>query len=151
VLDIDRGWDKIQARRAILDDSFVSAGIHATEDGPHEGTTTAMVGAFHEFGLGVPQRAWLSTAIDDHRDQIVGMASKLEDAVTLGKISPERALRQLAQFVEDKVKGKIHWGDGSWPALSEATIAKKGSSKPLVDTGQLLQSIRGKVHMGGAG
>ena len=36
-------------------------------------------------------------------------------------------------------------GDGRWPALKQATIDAKGSSAPLIDTGQLRRSVSSDV------
>jgi len=151
VEDRDHGWDRIKAEARKAAGSFVSAGIHATDSAPNNGTTTAMVGAFHEFGLGVPERPWLSTAIDDNRDEIEDMTDRLYDGILAGRVTTERSLRLIGQNLEDRIKGKINEGDGAWPALSDATIERKGSAKPLVDTGQMVQSIRYRVHMGGEG
>lgn len=48
----------------------------------------------------------------------------------------------LAAAVVDRIDSS---GDGTWPPNAPSTIAIKGSSKPMFDTGQLYGSIRGEA------
>ncbi len=61
----------------------------------------------------------------------------------IANLRVERALRKAAAHLEGKVKEKIT--EGIPPPLRETTIARKGSSKPLIDTGTLRASITHKV------
>jgi|Deesub1362B_J571_1020462.scaffolds.fasta_scaffold00499_29 phage gpG-like protein len=58
----------------------------------------------------------------------------------------ERILRKAGAFLEGAVKEKITQGDPSWPPLRPETVKRKGSSKPLIDTGKLRTSITHKVE-----
>jgi len=58
----------------------------------------------------------------------------------------ERLLRLVGAFLEGKVKLTIQQGRPEWPPLKPETIKRKGSSKPLIDTGKLMNSITHKVE-----
>jgi len=58
----------------------------------------------------------------------------------------EQILRKAGVFLEGAIKQKITQGDPSWPPLKPETIKRKGSSKPLIDTGKLRASITHKVE-----
>lgn len=55
------------------------------------------------------------------------------------------ALNRLASFYERQIKQNIKSGGAltgkSFAPLAESTIRRKGSSKPLIDTGEMLNSI----------
>lgn len=58
----------------------------------------------------------------------------------------ERILRIAGAFLEGKIKEKITYSDPDWPPLKPETVKRKGSSKPLIDTGKLRNSITHKVE-----
>ena len=58
----------------------------------------------------------------------------------------EQILRVAGAFLEGRIKEKITEGDPDWPPLRPETIKRKGSSKPLIDTGKLRASITHKVE-----
>ena len=61
----------------------------------------------------------------------------------------DRAMKINGSQLRDATKKTIRNGDGSWDPNSELTIEFKGSSKPLVDTGDLMNSIQSVRVSGG--
>ncbi|MEM8168046.1 hypothetical protein Q4R38_18910, partial [Morganella morganii] len=55
-----------------------------------------------------------------------------------------RAFAIVGEKLSGEVKRKIQSGIN--PELDPKTVARKGSSKPLIDTGNLLQSITYEVR-----
>jgi hypothetical protein len=53
-----------------------------------------------------------------------------------------RALSILGEFHQEQVKEQIRLTRS--PRLEQSTIDRKGSSKPLIDTGQMIQSVTHK-------
>jgi len=51
------------------------------------------------------------------------------------------ATRENGMRIRDATVRKITEGDPSWPANSPLTVARKGSSKPLIDHGDLRTSV----------
>lgn len=59
-------------------------------------------------------------------------------------LSVSKALKRSARYMESKTQERIR--SGKFKANSPLTVALKGSSKPLADTGLLLSSINGRVE-----
>jgi hypothetical protein len=118
--------------------------------------TVEEIARAHELGIGVPQRSFIAAWYDAH----VTEAEALLYSLTERAIS-EAARRGLA--IDDRVKHRILLRVGLLmqggiqafissgqvkPALSPKTIARKGSSVPLVDSGQLRASITVAIDTG---
>lgn len=58
----------------------------------------------------------------------------------------EQVLRKAGAFLEGKIKELFTKTPSEWPPLKPETIRRKGSSKPLIDTGRLRNSITHKVE-----
>lgn len=58
----------------------------------------------------------------------------------------EEILKKAGAFLEGAIKETITKGRSEWPPLKPETIKRKGSSKPLIDTGKLRASITHKVE-----
>jgi hypothetical protein len=152
VEDRDLGLAKIIRETGKLDGAILEVGISADE-GSHDESggnlTVAQVGLFHEVGTRtIPARPWLSTAIDDNQNQINAMIKDTVESALDGE-DLGRRMRLDGERTLKMVQGKLRNGDPRWPSLAPGTIAKKGSSKPLIDTGQLIQSQSYKVTIGG--
>jgi phage gpG-like protein len=107
------------------------------------------VAAVHEFGApaaGIPQRSFIRATIDARRADIARLQLALAKQVLTGKLTPDQALEQMGAKVAAWCQTRIAEGIG--PALKPATIARKKSSKPLVDTGQLKSAITYRVTGG---
>lgn len=125
------------------------------EDGalePSSELTVAEVGSFHEFGTStIPQRsfirAWFDESVAENRELL---NSQLKLAIA-GKLTLEAALERCALKFEASVRKRIRARIP--PPLAQSTIDRKGSTTPLIDTGQLVSSIRGKAEVlrGGTG
>lgn len=125
-----------------------------SEDGAIEGAsgpplTVAEIASFHEFGRGVPQRSFVRGWFDEvTKSGEMGelLRTQLRAAVD-GKRSLDEALERVALKAQASMQKRIrNRGNGNYPPLAASTIAKKGSSVPLIDTGQLRASIRAKVE-----
>ena len=63
----------------------------------------------------------------------------------------EFATKKNAVTLRDTMKKTINAGRPEWPPLQPKTIARKGSSKPLIDTGDMRNSINDQMlESGGA-
>tara|TARA_Y100000310_G_C20703455_1_gene832271 strand:+ start:4926 stop:5435 length:510 start_codon:yes stop_codon:yes gene_type:complete len=70
------------------------------------------------------------------------LARRLFIKVTEGRLNPMKALGIIGEFHAENIREEIRMT--RTPALEESTIQKKGSSKPLIDTGQMIQSVAHK-------
>ena len=113
-----------------------------------------MVASFHEFGGAnnrPPQRAFFRPTMDANRDEYNALLGRLLDGALAFKLTLKQALGLLGQRVQGDVKKAITDGSPDWPPLAQSTIDRKGSTKPLIDTGNLRQSITYKVELAGEG
>ena len=145
VKDIDRGWARIRRELRQLDGAYTKVGLQtgAEHADPQSGDLSdlVMIGAVHEFGTRrIPQRSWLRTAFDSNRTAIQGMKTTLFGKVLENRMSPLQAFQLLGEFFQAKVRANIVKIKS--PANAPSTIARKGSTNPLIDTSQMLQSVR---------
>lgn len=148
----DNGFAEMLTRARALDALTIRVGILAdtpkrTRSGQKGGKLSLVEVAFlHEFGAPaakIPQRSFIRATVDKHAAEIRDLQVKLATTVLAGKMTVETAAGLLGAKVAAWCQNAI--SDGIPPALAPATIARKKSSKPLVDTGQLKSSITWQV------
>ncbi len=142
ISDKDKGYAKILAVLTQKDHPVLKVGI-LSEDGAKEhgeGLTVAEVGAFHEFGLGNnPERSFIRGWVDENQQKATTfLREQCEKSVKSGQ-GIELALERLGLYCQSGIQQRM--SDGIPPPLTKQTIARKGSSTPLIDTGQLRSSI----------
>ncbi len=148
ISDTDKGFAKLLAEAAKAKKGTVDVGILAKEGAESSSTnpklTVYEIATFNEFGLGVPERSFIRGYVDDKEQAIRDDIKKLALLVVQGKKTTEEALDLLGLKVVGGMQKRI--SDGILPANAPSTIARKGSSKPLIDTGQLRSSITHRVN-----
>ena len=153
VRDKDKGLHDRVARLKDLEDGegwtiqvgILDAGADAKigHDGKEEPVSLADVAAFHEYGLGVPQRSFIGAYFDENDRAIHVRAHKSVTKYLHGDIDKDRALAEVGAYCVGGIQARISMGIQPW--LMPATIKAKGSSVPLVDTGQLRSGISFRV------
>ena len=116
-------------------------GSEAADD--HGGLTTGYIAAIHELGAGVERRSWLRDWVEPNRKKISEFLGQAMKAMSAG-VTANRALGVLGAWAQGEIQKRI--SNGIPPALKPSTIAQKGSSTPLIDTGQLRTSITYEVE-----
>jgi hypothetical protein len=107
--------------------------------------TVGTLAEIHEFGLGVPQRSFLRAWADADRAKIDRTWGALLRKVLKSELTLDQALEQFGIWAQGQAQAFI--ADGRVvPPLDQATIDAKGSSTPLIDTGQLRSSITYEVR-----
>lgn len=147
-----RALGKARVRVGVLADAPKKTGTRTGKRGRQiqQAATLAEVAAAHEFGTAtIPQRSFIRATVDLKAGEIGALQEKLAAQVAEGKITPEVAMERLGAAAQGMVQTRIAEGIG--PALAPATVARKGSDKPLVDTGQLRSSVTYQVLQGGTG
>lgn len=150
VEDKDLGLNRIiRTLNKDLDGVVVKVGVQAKDKAVRRGKggsirntdqPLAVIAAIHEFGLSdMPQRSFLRSAYDENLPMIDKMIQRVANGAVFG-LGTNAALNQLGNVVQGMVQRKIV--DGPFVPNSPATIKRKKSSKPLIDTGHLRQSIR---------
>ena len=141
ILDRDLGFARIMRDLGRLGRMTVDVGIQSDAGIDSRSGVSVVEKAFaNEFGSGrVPERSFMRRAFDEDRERLVTLITGLRNSVIDG-LSPDRAAGLLGQDHERKVKSTINAVDS--PPNSPVTIARKGSSKPLIHSGQMRQSVR---------
>lgn len=142
----DRGAKRVVAEIGKAHKHPVRVGVigdDADEEYDDTGVTVAMVGEWAEFGIGQPQRSWLRAWIDENKNEIRKVATVLQRNVIKGRMTERQANAALGEWAAAKIRDRI--AKGIAPPNAESTIAKKGSSTPLINFGQFRSSITSQV------
>lgn len=110
-----------------------------------DGTPVPAVAAWMEFGVDykfvrIPSRPFFRTAIQAAKNQV---KKHYENVEVLPGI---KTLRKVGQTVADEIKRQI--ARGSWIPNANKTVERKGSKRPLIDTGLLRTSATYEVNKG---
>lgn len=103
--------------------------------------------AVHEFGTKdgrVPERAPIRSSMSNNRDAYVKSHADNLRKVVRDEMPFEKSLDLLGLRAAADVQQNIR--DGDLLPLAQSTIDRKGSSTPLIDTGNLRQSITHEVR-----
>jgi hypothetical protein len=105
--------------------------------------TVAGVAYRNEYGVGVPERPFMRITIANSKENWFKMAAQIAKNQYKGVERVSTALRRLGLKMVQNHKATIR--KGVPPPNSPRTIARKGSSKTLIDTSQMINSIRAEV------
>lgn len=140
------GVDRMRVRVGVL----ASKGGNAPVEGGPPGFDLVALAATHEYGSSdghVPERSYLRRTFSVKQEVFAAASVKIARGLLSGKIGLEKAGNILGAIGATEVKKTITEGDGVPPELAESTKARKGSSRPLVDTGRLLNAITWEVFL----
>ncbi len=125
----------IAARKAgRLKVGFLAGNIHPNSDLP-----TAAIAAIHEYGApkaNIPSRPFFRTMI---REKSPEWPKAIANLLVANNYDSKLTLEQTGQAIKGQLQQSINNFDGV--PLKPATIARKGFSKQLVDTGHLVNSV----------
>lgn len=80
----------------------------------------------------------MKQSFENHEDELRAACERVNAALASGK-SVEQALDALGVAIKGLVQTEIV--DGGFTENAPSTIKKKGSDKPLIDTGTMRQSV----------
>jgi hypothetical protein len=103
--------------------------------------TLGQLGLIHEFGTEhIPPRPFLGPAIENNRASISALSRELLLKMLHGEMTSREALGKLGAHGQGLVQQQIR--ETYTPPLAPATIKRKGSSHPLIDSGQMMQNVQ---------
>jgi hypothetical protein len=152
----DKGWKKLLKRVTPLGEYEAHVGILAAKGGNerHKASggkiTLLELAAIHEFGspaANIPERSFIRRTFNESEGQaeLKAIYSKIARAVIAGKLTAEQAIQLLGMKMQSMVRNRI-LVDMIPPPNRPSTVARKGSSRPLVDTGQLVGALTYEVR-----
>jgi len=134
-----------QAKKSVVKVGLPIEKVGSKIYGP--GLTIITVGAWHEYGFGNnPVRSFLRVPFAKNKKKIDAFIAKQFNDVCFKGVSVDKALNLVGIFTTNISKDAFKTSaDGEWQANEPETIRRKGSSKPLIDTGTLRNSITWSV------
>lgn len=165
-----KGLNSLKRMLADAEKSVVDVGIFADHNARDDGETNAEVGAKMEFGSieestasdaqlaargrnyspiwsGNPARSFLEMPLTtDLPHRVKDQGKLIVSTIIDPTLGPKDALAMIGEMGERSVAAAFDTeGFGEWPPNSEITKDWKGSDKPLIDSGQLRDSISSRV------
>lgn len=141
---IDRGWRRISAQALGLNGRAVKVGIRADGAGgaANDGVQIVDIATYNEFGTEhIPARPFMRRTADEQEKAVGTFAQKLAGQVIAGKMNPDGLLDALGLWyvarIRDTIRSAFRWAAPNAPS----TIRRKGSSKPLIDTGAMIGAV----------
>ena len=125
-------------------DSVVKAGILAKDGSENhsEGITVFQIGMIHEFGVpekNIPRRSFIRVPIENNIKEITKLIENNHKLVSENAMSAKTALDRIGIKAQNTIKESFR--NNKKKKKKRATVKRKGSSRPLIDTGQLIGSI----------
>lgn len=133
-------------------DPHVKVGILLAKGGGKTregGITMVELAAIHEFGspkANIPQRSFIRSAFQDPTE-LQKISTRVVKALIDGKVDLSEALDIIGSWGATQVRNNVTQGDGIAPPLKPETVQKKGSSRPLIDTGRMINSVTWEVRV----
>ena len=87
----------------------------------------------------IPERSFLRSGHDKYVDKVLDITEQAIGQVISGKMTEQQFIDLVGEQMATHIK--TYMRDLSSPANHPFTVEQKGSSNPLVNTGQLIESI----------
>lgn len=153
--DYRKDWDKKFDQIEQLANSYVLIGFQEgtvtksqVKDGRKKkaGQSMAQIAFDNEYGnrkKNIPARPFMTTSFDENREQISRVIEGEYNKIIDNQSTLTKSLNLIGLYGVDLIQAKIR--AIHTPPNSPTTIARKKSSKPLIDFGQMIQSVRSKI------
>lgn len=149
----DRGYDRL--KREMTRSQPVEAAVGWPEQGSgpevhdaQSGLSNASLATIHEFGTGdghIPERGALRKAFAAKQAEVLDLLSRGAGLFFDGRARLEAMLQKGGQLMAAEVQRFIDSGLAQ-PPNAPATIARKGSSTPLIHTDVLVSAVEWVVR-----
>ncbi len=97
-----------------------------------------------EFNVKYPSRPFWRSTFDAHVDKIKRIYDKRVDMILAGTGTAEGLGHEIGKYTVERVMQQIR--EGQYAPLAESTVKQKGHETPLIDTENLLGSIRYRIE-----
>ncbi len=146
VVDKDLGFDRIRIQMGKIDGAFVDVG-YFEESVYSDGTQIAEVAAANTFGTDdgrIPERPFMQNTLDNNERKYLKIVRDSRDEVFLGRSDVRKGMVKLGEEIRDDMVKEIT--DLREPPNADITEERKGSTNPLIDTGQMRDNVKFKVR-----
>lgn len=105
-----------------------------------DGSDVMEIAMNNEFGSSkIPSRPFMRKSVDENEEKINAFMHAQIQRLAKGETTAEEILKAIGVFQKGLVQEKIE--NGEFVPNFPATIKRKGSDKPLIDTGTMRQSV----------
>lgn len=114
--------------------------------GEQDGVSLVEIATINEFGnpsRNIPERSFIRETVQEETKSLKKLAAKETKKIFNLESSTEKSIGVIGEFTKGKIVKKFT--NNNWKANAPLTIALKGSSTPLIDTGRLRQSIQWEI------
>jgi len=156
-IERDTGYRRILKTLAGLRSKpYVKIGVTEKSDDRDDGADNFIVAVCNEFGTSIkagrsggqiiliPERSFIRSNHDENQNKYQKRVKEYKDQILAGRMTTDEALKKIGLEVQRDVRKKIV--DIKEPPNAPATIARKKSENPLVDTGQLIGAIDYEIN-----
>lgn len=127
----------------------VDIGFQRGKASEGNGTDLTDIAMWSELGTEhIPSRPFMRDSVDKHKTEIERML-KAQEKVLLSGGTARKILETIGIFQKDLIQTEIE--QGSFAPNKRSTIRRKGSDKPLIDTGQMKNSVNFLIRKKGSG
>lgn len=117
----------------------VHVGFQAGQAAEKDGTDIVEIAAFNEFGNSTtPARPFVKESFARHPEELKQTCANAIKMILNGGTA-EQSINMMGVFAKGLMQQEIR--DGKWAPNAPSTIKKKGSDRPLIDTGTMRQSV----------
>ncbi len=132
--------ERLQKQIETLKKCRIKVGFQAGATYKDTGEDVVTVAAKNEFGFqNIPSRPFMRNALEKNRKAANEFAASYLKKVGNASFDVNTFLELMGEFMKSAIQKEISEGD--FVPNSPYTIAKKGSDKPLIDTGLMRQSV----------
>jgi len=145
VIDKDMGFKRIDVEVKSLHGREVKIGIMGNES--VDGVSVIDYAMYNEFGTNrIPARPFMSKTAEVYGPKMIKFVEFLAGRMIDGKVGPTYVLQNIGEKYQSYIQKTIRDAKNWAVPNAASTVAMKGSSSPLIDTGRMVQSVRYEVH-----
>lgn len=134
------GWDALYSLIIKAGGKQVHAGVFNGVNGATGEIVS--IAAHHEYGApraGIVERSYIRSVVRERKAELAALMARVVKMMIQRKITEQKALELIGAWLAGAIKGRIV--SGPFAPLKPSTIARKGSATPLIDTGQLKNTV----------
>lgn len=134
----DKGWEKLFKQFSNVKKFYTAVGYFDSD----QGGDVVKKAVINEYGSRdnkrPPSRPFMRRAFDKSLPEIRNISDAEVGMIFDGRSTIDKSLKRIGEFMVGQIKKTIV--NENWTPNADSTIAQKGSSQPLIDTGEMRNS-----------
>tara|TARA_R110000803_G_scaffold172825_2_gene235621 strand:- start:43 stop:513 length:471 start_codon:yes stop_codon:yes gene_type:complete len=139
-----------ELKNSLPKDIAVKVGVlsdgNSREGGAVGNAELGLIQELGSFSRNIPARSWLMMPLTERKAEIVKFLQSKKAKELVESMEFDRLLELMGLKAEGIIdKAFTSSGFGKWQPNSPATVRRKGSSRPLIDTSELRRSVSSEL------